>query len=90
MKQIIFLVFMFLQVVGHSQVEEVVFRNDKGQIEQKGQKLIQKSFLIFIFTTFSLKLRQDDLMLLPPNERTNRRHACQKNLNECCQGIFKI
>lgn len=37
MKQIIFLVFMFLQVVGHSQVEEVVFKNDKGQIEQIGQ-----------------------------------------------------
>lgn len=36
MKQIIFLVFMFLQVVSHSQVEEVVFRNDKGQIEQRG------------------------------------------------------
>ena len=36
MKQIIFLVFMFLQVVGYSQVEEVVFKNDKGQIEQLG------------------------------------------------------
>ena len=36
MKQIIFLVFMFLQVVGHSQVEEVLFRNEKGQIEQRG------------------------------------------------------
>ena len=36
MKQIVFLVFMFLQVVGYSQVEEVLFRNEKGQIEQKG------------------------------------------------------
>ena len=39
MKQIIFLMFMFLQVVGHTQVEEVVFRNNKGQIEQKGHLL---------------------------------------------------
>ena len=31
--------FMFLQVVGHTQVEEVVFRNNKGQIEQKGHLL---------------------------------------------------
>ena len=36
MKHIIFLVFMFLKVVGHSQVEEVVFKNEKGQIEQRG------------------------------------------------------
>ena len=39
MKQIIFFVFMFLQVVGYSQVEEVVFRNKKGQIEQRGHIL---------------------------------------------------
>jgi antitoxin component YwqK of YwqJK toxin-antitoxin module len=36
MKQIIFLVFTLLQVVGYSQVEEVVFKKDNGQIEQTG------------------------------------------------------
>lgn len=36
MKQVIFLVFMFLQVVGYSQVEEVVFRDNAGQIDQTG------------------------------------------------------
>ena len=39
MKQIIFLSFMLLQVVGHSQVEEVAFKKDNGQIEQIGHLL---------------------------------------------------